>query len=67
MVDNKNCRNCVYFGGMSDCACTCNYIFMEDKKRPCPPGKGCTVKKKRSSRRILSDERRMESKDNTTG
>lgn len=57
MVDNKNCRNCVYFGGASDHVCTCNYIFMEDKMRPCPPGKGCTVKVKRKKRRLLADDK----------
>ena len=62
MVDNKNCRNCAYFGGASDHVCSCNYIFIEDRMRPCPPGKGCTVKKKRSRRRKLADEKWAEFK-----
>ena len=40
----KHCKGCVYLGGHPDYR-TCNYIFIEDKRRPCPPGKDCTVKK----------------------
>ena len=29
---------------VSNCIPCCNYIFVEDKRRPCPPGAGCTVK-----------------------
>jgi hypothetical protein len=62
MVDNKNCRNCMYFSGVSEYACTCNYIFIEDKMRPCPPGKGCTVKKKRPRQRRMQVDRVGEGK-----
>lgn len=42
--NSKYCEDCVYFQGYS-MRC-CNYIFIEDKRRPCPPGKDCTVKVK---------------------
>lgn len=57
MVDNRNCRNCVYFGGAADHVCSCNYIFMEDKMRPCPHGSGCIVKKKGIRKRRLWADR----------
>ena len=44
-TDNtKNCKNCVYWGGDYPCNFCCNYILDEGHSRPCPPGKGCTVK-----------------------
>ena len=42
-VCDRTCKGCIYFGVVGDYGC-CNYIFMADKRRPCPPGKGCTVK-----------------------
>lgn len=44
-IVNKNkegCDGCKYFYGTW--IPSCNYIFEEDKRRPCPPGKECTVK-----------------------
>lgn len=38
------CFGCVYMGVLQGSTPMCNYIFMEDKRRPCPPGEGCTVK-----------------------
>ena len=44
-----HCEGCAYrqtinggSGGLSYYCC--GYIFIEDKRRPCPPGKYCTVK-----------------------
>ena len=45
----KYCKGCWYWGGNSDSSDCCNYIFREGHKRPCPPGKDCTVKKTRKS------------------
>ena len=42
--DQDYCEGCKYFGGHSKGAKCCNYIFDEDKRRPCPPGSKCTVK-----------------------
>lgn len=30
----------------------CQYILMKNKQRPCPPGKGCTVKEKAKKGRV---------------
>ena len=41
----RNCIDCFYWKSMgkSEDKC-CNYIFVEDKIRPCHPGDECTVK-----------------------
>lgn len=41
------CSGCRYFFGTYLVNRCCNYIFIEDRRRPCPPGKGCTVKELR--------------------
>lgn len=45
MANDKHCAGCVYYrcvySGPDRCCC---YIFMTNQKRPCPPGKDCTVK-----------------------
>lgn len=56
-VDNKNCRNCKYFHGRFDETCCCNYLLMTGKRRPCPPGAGCTVKVKRKRPRRMREDR----------
>ena len=35
-------NNCIYKGVVGTTPC-CNYVFMTDHLRPCPPGSGCTV------------------------
>ena len=42
---DKHCLGCAYYTKIHDAIRYCGYIFKEDKPRPCPPGKGCTVKK----------------------
>lgn len=42
----KYCVGCWYFFGYYEGSRCCNYIFVRGEKRPCPPGKDCTVKKK---------------------
>ena len=44
VANDKYCNGCIYKGVVENHLPCCNYIFMEDKRRPCPPGKGCTVK-----------------------
>lgn len=40
-----NCDNCYYWKRLhSEGLRCCHYIFIEDKRRPCPPGEECTVK-----------------------
>ena len=46
MANDPYCDGCFYYrhlstDGASRC---CHYIFVTDTKRPCDPGKDCTVK-----------------------
>lgn len=48
-ISNPNaeyCEGCAYWYCDNNVKC-CNYIFEEDRRRPCPPGKGCTVRKEK--------------------
>lgn len=47
---DPKCKGCIYLSESVGC---CDYIGHTDKRRPCPPGKDCTVKKvsKRSGKR----------------
>lgn len=45
---SKPCKGCVYLGYIGGELGCCNYIFMKGHSRPCPPGKECTVKEKKS-------------------
>lgn len=36
-----NCNGCVYWAKTTR---SCDYIFVEDRMRPCPPGDACTVR-----------------------
>lgn len=55
---DKHCKGCVYYGGHSEPAMTCNYLFTEDRVRPCPPGAKCTVKIMRNHRKTVTDKER---------
>lgn len=41
------CSKCIYYGRSTR---TCDYILMEDQRRPCPAGDGCTAR--RTSRKV---------------
>lgn len=61
-VDQKRraapCKGCDF---LSLSTLTCDYILMTEKRRPCPPGKGCTVKRVSSSKgKMDRDERLMQ-------
>ena len=60
-VCDKYCLNCIYYVGAVSDFWFCNYYLMTDKRRPCDPGTGCTVrvlrKKKRKSRQERDRER----------
>ena len=47
-VFDKACKGCVY---RTADRC-CDYIGIVGKRRPCPPGPGCTVKKTGERRRV---------------
>ena len=51
-VYERACAGCVYFGWVGSYLGCCNYILMEGKRRPCPPGKGCTVKTKKKGKKV---------------
>lgn len=40
---DRACKGCIYLGTAGSFGC-CDYIFKVGKRRPCPHGKGCTVK-----------------------
>lgn len=46
------CHKCRFYGKHTK---TCDYIIVTDRRRPCPPGKGCTVREKE----IVYNGRRM--------
>ena len=45
------CENCVYCHKQSGYRKACDYILATGKVRPCPAGTGCTVKKKRKTKK----------------
>lgn len=42
--DHAYCKGCIHFDTVQSGAETCNYIFNEGRRRPCPPGSQCTEK-----------------------
>lgn len=53
-IVNKNksgCEGCIYYSADYEVNKCCNYIFIEDKRRPCPPGNDCTVRIERKGYR----------------
>ena len=49
--DTDGCEGCIFFRGGFEVNRCCNYIFIMKKRRPCPPGEGCTVKIERKGYR----------------
>lgn len=47
MCINKHCRGCKYYNQITEAVFYCSYLFQTNKRRPCPPGKGCTVREER--------------------
>ena len=58
-VCDKNCSDCHWVslitGNHYWC---CNYLIRTDKKRPCPPGEGCTVKVRVKRKRLREQDRK---------
>ncbi len=44
---DKHCLGCKYYRCIYEEMWYCAYLIETDKRRPCPPGKGCTVKAKK--------------------
>ena len=55
---DKHCLDCKYYQGYYESDLCCHYLFETDQRRPCPPGKDCTVKVSRKTRRKTSTERK---------
>lgn len=49
-VCDTYCLNCIFYIGTNNISRCCHYYLLTDKRRPCDPGKGCTVKIRRKSR-----------------
>lgn len=50
-VTDKNCRGCVYLCTIYNDVRSCDYLLKTDKRRPCPAGKGCTVKIRKGAKK----------------
>lgn len=60
-VCDAYCLNCIYYVGANDTVFMCNYYIQTDKRRPCTPGKGCTVRVLREKNRRTRKDRYRES------
>lgn len=49
-VCDKTCQNCIFYIGTNEVSRCCHCYLLTDKRRPCDPGKGCTVKVRRKSK-----------------
>lgn len=54
------CNGCIYLEGCYEQSATCDYYLITGKRRPCEPGKGCTVRLETRKRKV----KRKESSDN---
>ncbi len=59
---DKHCLDCRYYQGAYEADLCCCYLLITDQRRPCPPGKGCTVKVIKKRIRKTSTERKRESR-----
>jgi hypothetical protein len=50
-VVDQYCNGCIYLQGTRFRHFHCSYILKTDKKRPCDPGQGCTVRATKRRRR----------------
>lgn len=58
-VCDKHCIGCVYFSNINGGTSYCSYLLDTEIRRPCPAGKGCTVKtrkKVRSMKQVIDDQ-----------
>lgn len=47
-VCDRHCWKCIYCMTLSGAYKTCDYYLITGKRRPCDPGKGCTVRELRN-------------------
>ena len=50
-VCDETCEGCMYYAQVNRLDWFCNYYFKTDKRRPCPAGKGCTVRREKRRKR----------------
>lgn len=62
-VIDKTCHSCIYCQGASDSSVCCNYFLITDNRRPCDPGKDCTVREKRKRKRLTAYDREQKRKE----
>ncbi|MCD7755514.1 MAG: hypothetical protein LUJ09_04175 [Firmicutes bacterium] len=53
---NQPCSGCAYYYGNSESDVCCNYLLKTGKRRPCPPGKDCTVRKVSRNKKSKMEE-----------
>lgn len=51
MTKKNPCEGCYFFGGRWETSKCCNYYLITGIRRPCPPGRGCTVRAGKGSTR----------------
>lgn len=61
------CEGCRYKGTLNGYGGYCTYIFVEGHSRPCPPGKGCTVKVLKERGKKRGKKERISGKAESTG
>lgn len=49
------CKGCIY-SLVTNCGTYCQYILITEHRRPCPPGRGCTVKKVQKAQKGVKNE-----------
>lgn len=59
-ICDSYCKGCIYAGVLGAETTWCKYVFMEDKLRGCPPGKGCTAKTTNQDLKRMAEQKRRE-------
>ena len=47
---NEHCAGCKYYSSITSATYYCTYLLQTDRRRPRPPGKGCTVRVEKNRR-----------------
>ena len=55
MTDTKRCKDCIYSARLTIYGIICDYMGIVGHKRPCLPGKDCTVRKTGEKARARPD------------
>lgn len=62
-IHDLACKGCIYLAYLNGYLGCCDYIFKVGKRRPCPPGKDCTVKEmKRRKSKIKQNKKVCETR-----